>query len=303
MPLRYLHYDVFTSRPLEGNQLAVFPDGRGVTAETMQAIAQEMAFSETTFVLPKERDDTDVRMRIFTPSAEIAMAGHPTIGSTFALAREGVIRPNTGGFVFGLGVGPIHVELEWTGSGELAFAWMTQLRPTFGATWRDSAALSDGLGLAATDLLDSRLTPQVISCGEPFLIVPLVTRRAVDSAEVDRRKLRQAFAAEGLEELPVFVFSLERGADDVTAYSRMFAPGFGIAEDPATGSASGPLGSYLVHHHVVGGTDAGRIVSLQGVKMKRPSRISIAIDGDAREITRVRIGGSAVFVGEGTLLL
>ena len=131
MSLPYLHYDVFTDTPLEGNQLAVFPDGRGLPTERMQAIAQEMNFSESTFILPAEAPGTDVRMRIFTPNNEMPMAGHPTIGSTFALAHAGVIRPDTSRFVFGLNVGPTPVDLQWKRN-ELSFAWMTQLVPEFG---------------------------------------------------------------------------------------------------------------------------------------------------------------------------
>jgi trans-2,3-dihydro-3-hydroxyanthranilate isomerase len=301
--LPYLHYDVFTARPLEGNQLAVFPDGRALDGDTMQAVAREMNFSETTFVLPADRPDTDVRMRIFTPAAEMPMAGHPTIGSTFALAHTGVIAPTRRSFVFGLGVGPTEVELEWTAAGQLAFAWMTQLRPQFGATCTDTPGLAAALGLSVDELASTRLPAQVVSCGLPFLIVPLATRRGVDGITVDLRTLRTVLDGEGLGDLPVFVFSLERGADDATAYSRMFAPGLGVGEDPATGSASGPLGAFLVHHRIVGGDEATRIVSLQGVKMKRPSRITIAIDGDAREIRRVRVGGAAVLVGEGHLMI
>src|SRR6266849_10887384 len=110
---RYFQLDVFTDRLFGGNQLAVFPDGRGLAADTMQAVAKEMNFSETTFVLPAERPDTDVRMRIFTPGDELPMAGHPTIGSTFALARSGVIGPDRERFVFGLGIGPTLVSLTW----------------------------------------------------------------------------------------------------------------------------------------------------------------------------------------------
>jgi trans-2,3-dihydro-3-hydroxyanthranilate isomerase len=301
---RYLHYDVFTDRPLEGNQLAVFPDGRGLSAETMQAVAREMSFSETTFVLPAEQPGTDVRMRIFTPGAEMPMAGHPTIGSTFALAREGVIAPARSVFVFGLGVGPVEVGLEWSAGGELAFAWMTQLRPVFGGTCTDVAALAAALGLETPDLASTGLPGQEVSCGVPFLLVPVATRRAVDAIAVDLRALRALLAREHFDpDLPVFVFSLEPGADRATAYSRMFAPALGVHEDPATGAASGPLGSYLVRHQAVTPARAARIVSAQGVKMGRPSRITIAIDGDADDIRRVRIGGTAVLVGEGLLHL
>src|SRR5499427_409955 len=122
---RYLHYDVFTDHLFGGNQLAVFVDGRGLSGETMQAIAKEMNFSETTFVLPPETPGTDVRMRIFTPAAELPMAGHPTIGTTFALTRAGAIDRGRQKFVFGCGIGPIPVAMNWNGD-DLGFAWMTQ---------------------------------------------------------------------------------------------------------------------------------------------------------------------------------
>ena len=139
--LRYLHLDVFTSTPFEGNQLAVYPEPGTLTTEQMQKIAQEMAFSETTFIYPPESGG-DVRMRIFTPGDELPMAGHPTIGSTFALAHEGVIARGREKFVFELGVGPIPVSLEWDDNG-LSFAWMTQPLPAFDKVIEDRAALGD----------------------------------------------------------------------------------------------------------------------------------------------------------------
>src|SRR5688572_5980047 len=146
MPLPYLHYDVFTDTPFTGNQLAVFMDARGLAAPRMQALAREMNCSESTFILPAEAPGTDVRMRIFTPGSELPMAGHPTIGSTFALAHEGVIRPGTSRFVFGLGIGPTPVDLEWQGD-RLRFAWMTQLNPAFDPPIDDRAAAAAALGL------------------------------------------------------------------------------------------------------------------------------------------------------------
>src|SRR5438067_4111237 len=142
---RYLHYDVFTDRPFEGNQLAVFPEPAGLTAEEMQRIAREMNFSESTFIFARETGDTDVRMRIFTPGEELPMAGHPTIGSTFALAREGVSAQGQPSFVFGLGVGPTPVSLEWKGP-SLDFAWMTQRNPEFRQRIGDRAAFAAALG-------------------------------------------------------------------------------------------------------------------------------------------------------------
>lgn len=294
---RYLHLDVFTATPFEGNQLAVFPESAGLTPEAMQAIAQEMNFSESTFIFPAEATG-DVRMRIFTPDQELPMAGHPTIGSTFALAIEGVIARGREGFVFELGVGPTPVSLEWNATG-LSFAWMTQPAPVFGATIAARDAFAAALGLSASALVPG-LPIEVVSCGVPFLFAPLTTRAAVDAVQIDRKALVQCLRNEAVDELPVFIFTTE---GDETTYSRMLAPGFGISEDPATGGAAGPLGSYLVHHAVVTPGIAGSMLNLQGVAMRRPSRIHISIGSEGTSITRVRVGGQSVLVGRGELLL
>ncbi len=298
--MRYLHLDVFTDTAFEGNQLAVFPDPRGLTTDDMQRIAKEMNFSESTFIFPKEGRG-DVKMRIFTPGQELPMAGHPTIGSTFALAIEGVIASGRDEFVFELGVGPTPVSLEWNGSA-LTFAWMTQPLPTFGAVIQDRKTLAEAVGVTAADLVDG-LPIQVVSCGVPFLFVPIATRTAVDSVTIDRKTYARACRKSGIEERPVFFFTTERGSGPETIYSRMLAPGFGISEDPATGSASGPLGAYLVHHRVVTPDAARSLLSLQGVAMGRPSRLHISIDTDEDRVTRVRVGGKSVLVGRGELVI
>lgn len=294
---RYLHLDVFTDRRFEGNQLAVFPEPRGLTSGDMLAITREMNFSECTFILPPERGG-DVRMRIFTPAHELPMAGHPTIGSTFALAIEGVIARGRPGFVFELGVGPTPVSLEWGATG-LAFAWMTQPLPSFGGEIADRRSLAAAMGIDLRDLSDS--PAQIVSCGVPFLFVQAVTRRAVDAVAVDRKALVRCYREAGLEELPVFVFSTEAAGGPETVYSRMLAPNLGVAEDPATGAASGPLGCYLLHHGIVSAGQARGMLSLQGVAMGRPSRIHIAIDSQDEMITRARIGGTSVLVGRGEI--
>jgi trans-2,3-dihydro-3-hydroxyanthranilate isomerase len=299
---RYIHLDVFTDRPLSGNQLAVFLDGRGLPAETMQAIAKEMNFSETTFVLPSERSDTDFRVRIFTPAAELPMAGHPTVGTAFALARSGTIERGCDRVVFGLGIGPVPVACTWHDEG-LAFAWMTQGLPEFGAPIPDPAGAAAALRLPSAAVTGTGLPVQTVSCGVPFLYVPLATRRAVDSASLDTEAYERFVRAAHLPELPVFLFSSETGGDKSTVYSRMFAPALGIAEDPATGVASGPLGCYLVRHKVVPPERAVAMLSLQGVKMGRPSQIHIAVGVKNGDILGVRIGGQAVVAGEGNLYL
>src|SRR3954451_19425997 len=266
---RYLHYDVFTDHLFGGNQLAVFLDGRGLQPETMQAIAKEMNFSETTFVLPPETPGTDVRMRIFTPGEEMPMAGHPTIGTTFALARSGAIDRARQTFVFGCAIGPVPVAMTWNG-GDLGFAWMTQPLPVFGEPIQDPAHTAAALSLSPAAVAGTGLPIQVVSCGVPFLFVPLTTRSAVDTVVVNTGALDALFSDAKISAHGIFVFSAEPGDAPATVYSRMFAPELGITEDPATGGASGPLGAYLVRHEVVAAHTSQSMTSLQGVKMGRP---------------------------------
>jgi trans-2,3-dihydro-3-hydroxyanthranilate isomerase len=291
---------VFTDAPFTGNQLAVFVNAVGLDSEVMQAIAREMAFSETTFVLPADTSDADFRVRIFAPSTELPMAGHPTIGTAFALAHEGRIPISRPTVTLGLGAGPTPVLLEWE-SDRLRFAWMTQAVPEFGSAHTDIKGLASALALEEADIRDSMLPAQIVSSGVPFLFVPLISRAAVNAATVDLMALRRFYQAAQIPELPIFVFSLAKADDDATVFSRMFAPSFGIPEDPATGGASGPLGGYLVHHGAVSAEQAADMVSLQGVKMGRPSRIHISISARNGLIDRVRVGGQSVLVGEGTL--
>jgi trans-2,3-dihydro-3-hydroxyanthranilate isomerase len=300
--MRYLHYDVFTDTPFEGNQLAVYPEPpRDIPVDRMQRIAAEMNFSETTFVFPPA-GRSDVKMRIFTPGTELPMAGHPTIGTTFALADEGVIARGRDEFVFELGVGPIPVSLQWGETG-LAFAWMTQLLPSFGARIEDRAGFAAAVGLEPGELVESPI--EAISCGVEFLFVPVASRAAIDRLSIDRRALTRVYNQAGCAELAIFFFTADRtgATGDETVYSRMLAPMFSISEDPATGSASGPLGCYLLRYGIVTPEQALSMISLQGVAMKRPSRIYISIENRDGAVTRVRVGGKSVKVAEGTLLV
>jgi trans-2,3-dihydro-3-hydroxyanthranilate isomerase len=234
---RYLHYDVFTDHLFGGNQLAVVLDGRGLSGETMQAIAKEMNFSETTFVLPSEKAGTDVRMRIFTPGEELPTAGHPTIGSTFALARTGVIDRGRERFVFGCGIGPVPVTLTWKGD-ELSFAWMSQAKPVFGPPLANKAGAAAALSLSAPAVAGTGLPVQVVSCGVPFCSSrsrrepPLTPRStAARSTTCWSRRKRRA------RRLPVFRRARQRSRDRL-AHVRA---GDRCRGDPATGIASGPL--------------------------------------------------------------
>lgn len=296
---RYLHYDVFTSNRFEGNALAVLPDARALSTDQMQAIANEMGFSETTFILPAEVDGTDVRMRIFTPRAELPMAGHPTIGSTFALAREGAIRPGDSEITFGLNMGPTPVQLGWAGD-TLDFAWMNQRVPEFGTpldTPDHRAAAASAVGVRVEDLATP--APQVVSSGVPFLLLPLRTRKAVDRAMPHLDEMSRS--RELLSGEHYYVFTTEQGDDGATVYSRMFAPLLGVMEDPATGGACGPLGGYLVVNGMIEPERAGAIVNLQGAAMGRPSWISIEVRGGPGPIQGVRVGGRSVLVATGTI--
>lgn len=299
-PYRYLHLDVFTRDRFAGNQLAVFLDARGLDTALMQAIAREMAFSESTFVLPPSDAATAHRVRIFTPGRELPMAGHPTVGTAFALAHEGRIDVGRSSVTFGLGVGPTPVALEWQG-GRLDFAWMSQQAPVFGPEVEDIDALAEALDVDPSDIRDAGLPVLEASSGVPFLYVPMATRAAVDRARSDAAALVRFSQAAGLRDLSVYLFSLERGGDDAVVYGRMFAPVLGVPEDPATGSACGPLGGHLVQHGVVAAADANRIVVLQGAKMGRPSLVYLQVQSSDGRVTGVRVGGHAVIVAAGSL--
>lgn len=294
---RFLQYDVFTERPLAGNQLAVFFDTVGLDAAQMHAMTRETRFSECTFVFPPEAAGTDVRVRIFGPNGELQFAGHPVIGTAFALADEGRIAPGTREATFGLGIGPTLVELEWRGD-QLAFAWMTQQPPKFGPIVEARGPLAAAIGVDATALRPNAPI-QEVNCGSAFFMVPLASRAAVDQAVIDTRAVDAVFKAAAIQRRGLFIFAAGPSGDGATAYSRMLGA---ASEDPATGSASGPLGAYLVRHGIVPVSQGGTIVSAQGVKMGRPSRIHIRIDATSPEnITRVRVGGTSVLVGEGRL--
>jgi len=314
---RYLHYDVFTHRALEGNQLAVFPEPAGLTADAMQRVTREMNFSECTFIFPPDApqgigsspqqagaEKVDVRMRIFTPGEELPMAGHPTVGSTFALVKEGVIARGQRDFVFGLGVGPTPVSIDWK-DGEIDFAWMTQKNAEYLGAIKDRARFAESIGLREREL--GPAPPEVASSGNPFLIAPLASREAVDRVDINRPAYAACCAAAGLKETALFVFSIEPmepsepGEPEPSVYSRMLGPGLGVSEDPATGSATGPLGCYVHKHRLLPPERLAHFVSLQGVKMLRPSRLHVSIQANGDAITRVRVGGRSVLVGEGRL--
>lgn len=266
----YTLVDVFTDKKFGGNQLAVFRDGRGVPASTMQLIAKELNLPETVFVLPAEKDG-DHRVRIFTPARELPFAGHPTVGTAYILAegRDASLRLEEG-------VGTLTVTVR------AGFSEMEQPLPTFEAV-SDRMVVATSVSLEVSDL-DDALPIEIGSSGNRFMFIAVKTLDAVKRA-----------APRGLTEA-AYIFTTKTVDSGSTVHGRMYAPWQGIAEDPATGSANGPLGAYLVRHGISDGT---RIVSEQGYEMGRPSLLYIRIGGTPERITSVHVGGRCALAGGG----
>lgn len=298
LPLTYHLVDVFTDQPFGGNQLAVFPNGDEVPEEWMQKIARELNLSETTFVTTPQEPGADFRVRIFTPTRELPMAGHPSVGTAYVLARLGrIATANPARVLFQEGVGPIPMEICFR-NGEPDTIFMDQLRPQFGPAFEDRRAIAEMLSLDLEDILPG-LPLEAVSCGLPFLLVPLRRLEAVQKINLKNDRLEALlgeFAAPN-----VLAFSLETEHPSSTVHCRVFAPLYGVQEDPATGSANGPLGAYLVHHGLVEGEGAVQIRSEQGLEMGRPSFLDIEIYTAGEKIDRVRIGGGCVYMGSGNL--
>jgi trans-2,3-dihydro-3-hydroxyanthranilate isomerase len=266
--LRYRVVDVFTNTPLEGNPLAVFPDASGIDPALMPRIARELNLAETTFVLPATRGDCVARVRIFTPMREMRFAGHPTLGTAFVLLDEGHVPTQANPFLLEELVGPVPVRVD---AASPPMLWLRTPPIEAGPSY-DHQQCAQMLGLARADLLDA--TPQIYSAGNPTLFVALRDHDAVDRAWLDLRgsqQLRGSIA----EPICVFVFTPTSNG----AYSRMFAPEHGVSEDPATGSATGPLAAFMMRHGFVSRMHGTRFVSEQGSKMGRPSQLHVHVRG------------------------
>lgn len=291
MNLRYLVVDVFTDRPLEGNPLAVFPDGGGLDAGTMQKIARELNLSESIFVLPPTRGDCNLRVRIFTPTMEMQFAGHPTVGVSIVARQEGLVARDAERIVLEEGVGPVGVRFEH--AGDKLFAWLTPPPITFGETF-DRGLAAAALGLDTTRMLDA--PAQHVAAGTTaFIIVPLRDRAAVDAAWVDLSGAN-AFAVH--EPVGILVFTPAPGG----AYTRMFGPLLGVAEDPATGAATGPLAAYMLRYGLAPTADGTRLISEQGVKMGRRSLLHILVHGEGGR-DGFEIGGTIIRLADATMEL
>lgn len=288
---RYLVVDVFTQCPLEGNALAVFPRALNMDDGLMQRIARELNLAETAFVFPATRPDCAVSVRIFTPTKEMIFAGHPTIGTAFVLREEGIVPGDQEDFVLEEKVGPVPIRVEL---GEGPLIWLRTPPIDYGKLY-DRALCADVLGLELGDLLE--VTPQLLSAGNPTIFIPVKDKQTVDRACMDLRGLRVLNGADH-ELVCVFVFTPTREG----AYSRMFAPGHGVPEDPATGSATGPLASFMMRHGLLSGAPGKRFISEQGTKMGRRSILHIHILGQ-NGVDGIEVGGYVTPVAEGTMRL
>jgi trans-2,3-dihydro-3-hydroxyanthranilate isomerase len=275
LTLRYVVCDVFTEQALTGNQLAVFTDARKLDTSTMQALAREMAFSESVFVVPAEQGG-HARIRIFTPTRELAFAGHPTLGTAFVLGEPmqvSEVRLETGA-----GIVPVRLEREGP---RVVFGRMQQPLPRVEAV-PDPAPIFEALGVAG-----SELPVELYDNGARHLYVALASAEALARLAPDLRALAR------VAEACVNVFA-PAGPRWKT---RAFAPGFGVDEDPATGSAAGPLAVHLARHGRIGFGEEIEIE--QGAELGRPSRLYARVDGGRERVERVEVGGAAVVVARG----
>lgn len=302
----FLQVDVFTDTPFGGNPLAVFPDAVGLTGEQMQQLALECNTSETTFVLPPATPGADFKVRIFTPTTEIPFAGHPLVGTHWALAHLGRValtEPVTA-VAFELGVGLRTARLHVAG-GQVTRVVTDHQAPEFlaVASQQQTERLAAALRLPAAAILDAGAPVQTVSTGYPQLFTPLRSLaevQGIDALDLDVAALRRLCRELDLPGPDVAVFSLETAQVDRDVHMRFFAPHQGIPEDPATGSASGGLGAYLIHHGLIKATPPlTTITTEQGLEMRRPSQVTVEVEGTADEITMVRVSGDVVLVMEG----
>ena len=300
MQYRYYTADVFTDHPFGGNQLAVFPDARGLTPQQMQAIAREFNYSETTFVFPPQDAAHTRWVRIFTPGAEMPFAGHPTVGTAHVLAAIGEIAlaGDVTRIVLEEGVGPVPVAIT-ARQGKPVFAQLTAAKlPEFGPPPPSTAIIASVLSLEVDDILNGADFPQAISCGLPFLFIPLRNRDAVRRARLKRELWEQHLASYWAPMVYLLCYDPELPGSHL--HARMYAPGVGVEEDPATGSAATALAGYL------GAREATRAGTLhwrveQGFEMGRPSILEVEADKVDGAITEIRVGGSTVMMCSGTL--
>ncbi len=290
MELGYRVVDVFTQTPLEGNPLAVFDRADGLDAATMQRIARELNLSETTFVFSPERRESAARVRIFTPTHEMTFAGHPTIGTAWVLRYLRIVPPDAREFALHENVGLVQIRVDEGGDPLL---WL-RTPPIARLRSYDRALCAAAVGLRPDDLLEG-VPCESLSAGNPNVYVPLRDRQTVDRAKTDSAALKRLLADEN-EPTCIFIFAPTQEG----AYSRMFADEVGIVEDPATGSATGPLAAFMMEHALAPHAHGTRFISEQGTKMCRRSILHVYVDG-AHGSNGIDVGGHVVPVVTATM--
>jgi len=285
--------DVFAEKKYAGNQLAVFLNARGLPSREMQKIAREMNFSETSFVLSRRPRSGGYDVRIFTPEEEMPFAGHPTLGTAYII-QQAIICTAVPRIRLNLKVGSIPVDFSYR-KGKPGILWMEQVPPTFGRLF-DPSSIARALGIYRADI-DGRFPVEEVSTGVPFVITPLRKLKAVKMIETDRGFFLKALKGARARCILVFCPQTYSARNDLNV--RMFAPLYGIPEDPATGSANGCLAAYLVKHRYFNEPEIDIRVE-QGCEINRPSLLYLkAIEAAGR--IQIRVGGKVIMVGRGTI--
>ncbi len=303
LSLKFYQVDVFTRQPFGGNPVAVFPEAQGLTDYQLQQIAREMNLSETVFVLAPTNQAAVVRLRMFTPTQEIPFAGHPVLGTFYVLAQLGLIAVTDGVTRLmqecNIGLFPVEIHAR---EGQVTRVMMTQPKPLFLGSVEETEDLFDiaeALGLSINQIVGTKKPVMMVSTGLPVLIVPVRTLTAVRSILPDAAAI--VGVCERLGTNGIMVFTTMTVEDHATVHTRMFAPAIGILEDPATGSASGAIGAYLVHNGLVEVGPMTELIVEQGYEIERPSRILVQVESEDDAIQSVKVGGQVVMIVEGTL--
>jgi trans-2,3-dihydro-3-hydroxyanthranilate isomerase len=291
----FYQVDVFTNVPFGGNPLAVVFDCDGLKDQDMQSIAREMNLSETTFVLPPGNIPVDFIVRIFTPEKELPFAGHPTLGTAHILRETGKLLSGNYRIKFSMKSGIVTVV---EGENE-NLLFMDQLLPDFHQTLNCAEEIGTALGILTEDISLTDRPVQIVSTGLPVLLVPVVSLKVLENIKVNNTKLRQFLSQ--LDADLIYTFTSQTFDENATIHSRSFAPELGISEDPATGSAAGAAGAYLVKNKLISKEDSGQIFIEQGHMIGRPSSLFVSIMQNGEKISSVKVGGESVTIIKGVI--
>jgi len=294
-PLDYYLLDVFTNQPFGGNPLAIFPNADKLSSKQMHQIAKELNLSETVFLTKPALPEADIAMRIFTPARELPTAGHPTIGAAYLMLSFNLLKPADPNCLrIEQKIGLIKISFDKTGN-EINDLLMEQPAPVFDQTFTDKALMASLLNIDMDDIY-SNYPCRIVNCGNPFLLIPV--KQLASIKQIELNQVLYESILEEVELAGVMPFTLATVNNHCIAHSRMFAPNLGIKEDPATGSAHGPLAAYLHNYQLA---DLQKVQTCeQGFEMGRPSFIKVQVIADMGKIDKILIGGQSVVMAKGT---